>query len=110
MICWLSGRRPQYSSCTASITVQQQAWNQSSGFRGWGGKKTFGGTLTQPRLDAFGMPQQSGKYFAPNPMLSSFGMDFAHKFVGEDQKNQKRSSPQNLKLLDHVRSICFAVS
>ena len=33
-----------------------------------GGKKTFGGTLSQPRPDVFGMRQQSGEYFAPNPM------------------------------------------
>ena len=51
-----------------------------------GGKKTFEGTLTKPRPDAFGMPQQSGEYFAPNPMLFFFGMDFALKFGGEDQK------------------------
>ena len=57
---------------------------------GRGGTKTFGGTLTQPRPDAFGMPQQSGEYFAPNPMLSSFGMDFALKFGGEGQKNLKK--------------------
>ena len=44
---------------------------------GGGGTKTFGGTLTPPRPDAFGMPQQSGEYFASNPMLSSFSMDFA---------------------------------
>ena len=44
----------------------------------------------QLRPDAFGMLQQSGEYFAPNPMLSSFGMDFAVKFGGEDQKNEKK--------------------
>ena len=32
---------------------------------------------------------QSGEYFAPNPMLSYFGMDFTLKFEGEDQKNKK---------------------
>ena len=53
---------------------------------GGGGKKTFGRTLTQPTPDAFGMPQLSGEHFAPNPMLSSFGIDFALKFGGEDQK------------------------
>ena len=54
MICWLSGRRPQYSTRTASRTVQQQTRSQSSGF--WGeGQKTFGGTLTQPTPDAFGL-------------------------------------------------------
>ena len=37
-----------------------------------------------PRLDEFGMQQQSGEYFAPNPVLSFFGMDFALKFGGED--------------------------
>ena len=78
--------------------------------RGGGGKKNSGGTLTQPRLDAFGMPLQSGEYFAPNPMLSFLGMDFALKFGVEDQKNKKRSSSQNLRLLDHVHSICRAVS
>ena len=35
------------------------------------------------------MPQQSGEYFAQNPMLFSFGVDFALKFGGEDQKNKK---------------------
>ena len=53
---------------------------------GGGGQKNFGGTLTQPRPDAFGMPQQSSEYFASNPMLSSFGMDFALKFGGKDKK------------------------
>ena len=75
---------------------------------GFGGG-TFGGTLTQPRPDAFGMLQQSGEYFAPNPMLSSFGMNFFLKFGSEDQKNKKRSSSQNLRLLDHVHFICLAV-
>ena len=32
------------------------------------------------------MPQQSDEHFAPNPMLSSFVMDFALKFGGEDKK------------------------
>ena len=45
MICWLSGRRPQYSSCTASRTVQLQTRSQSSGFRGGGAKKLLGGRL-----------------------------------------------------------------
>ena len=80
------------------------------GFEGGGQNKTFEGTLTQPRPDAFRMPQQSGEYFAPNPILSSFGMDFAFKFGGEDQKNKKRSSSQNLRLHDHVHSICLVVS
>ena len=56
---------------------------------GGGGQKNFWGMLTQPRPNAFGMPQQSGEYFAPNPTLFSFGMDFALKFRGEDQKNKK---------------------
>ena len=76
------------------------------GFDGGGGtKQNFRGTLTQPRPDNFRMPQQSGEYFAPNPILSSFGMDFALKFGGEDQKNKKGSSSQNLTLHDHVHSI-----
>ena len=80
-------------------------------FRGGGrGVKAFGGTLTQPRPDAFGILQQSGEYFAPNSMLSSFGLDFALKFGSEGQKNKKRSSSQNRRLLDHVCSICLAVS
>ena len=45
--------------------------------------------LTQPRPDKFGMRQQSGEYFAPNPVLSFFGMDFALKFGGKDKKNKK---------------------
>ena len=60
------------------------------GFGGMGGQETFGGTLTQPRLDAFEMPQQSGEYFAQNLMLSFFGMDFALKFKGKEQKNKKK--------------------
>ena len=60
------------------------------GFGGGKGKKTFGRMFTQPRPDAFGMPQQSGEYFALNPMLSSFSMDFALKFGGEDQKIKKK--------------------
>ena len=43
-------------------------------------------------------------------MLSFFGMDFALKFGREDQENKKRSLSQNLKLLNHVHSICVAVS
>ena len=74
------------------------------------GAKKFGGTLTQPRPDAFGMPQQSGEYFAPNPMLSSFGMDFALKFGGEDQKNKRKVFIAKSRLLDHIHSVCLAVS
>ena len=74
-----------------------------------GGYKNFAGTLKQPRPDEFGMRQQCGEYFAPNPMLFSFGMDLALKFGGEDQQNKKRSSSQNVDL-DHVHSICLAVS
>ena len=112
MICWLCGRRPQYSRALQVEQYSNRPRARVVGFGGGGGggQKTFGGTLAQPRPDAFGMPQQSGEYFAPNPMLSSFGMDFALKFGGEDQKNKKRSSSQNLRLLDHVRSICLAVS
>ena len=47
-----------------------------------GTKKLLGGPLRS--RDAFGMPQQ----FAPNPMLFFFGMDFALKVEGEDQKNK----------------------
>ena len=83
MISWLSGHRPQYRSCTANRTVQYLARSQSSVFRG-GGTKTWGGTLTQPRPDEFGMRQRPGEYFAPNPVLSFFGMGFALKFGGED--------------------------
>ena len=80
-------------------------------FEGGGHKNLGGGALTQPRPDEFGMRQRSGENFAPNPVLSLFGMDFALKFGGEDQKNQKkRSSSQNLRLLDYVHVICLAVS
>ena len=75
------------------------------------GHKNLGrGTLTQPRPDEFGMRQRSGEYFAPNNMLSLFGMDFALKIGGEDQKHKTRSSSQNLRLLDYVHLICLAVS
>ena len=53
-------------------------------FGGRGHKNLGGGTLTQPRPDEFVMRQQSHEYFAPNPVLSFFGMDFALKFEGED--------------------------
>ena len=76
----------------------------------FGGTKTFGRTLTQPRPVAFEMKQQSREYFAPNPMLFFFGVDFVLEVGGEDQKNKKRSSSQNLRLLDHVHLICIAVS
>ena len=56
------------------------------------------------------MRQRSGEYFAPNNMLSLFGMDFALKLGGEDQKLKKRSSSQNLRLFDYVHLICLAVS
>ena len=64
----------------------------------------------EPRPDEFGMRQRSGKYFAPNLILSFFGMDFALNFGGEDQKNKKRPSSQNLRLFDYVHLICLAVS
>ena len=80
MICWLSGHRPQYRSCAANRTVQYLAQSQSSVFGGGGAQKT----ITQPRPDEFGMRQRSGKHFAPNSVLSFFGMDFALKFGGED--------------------------
>ena len=52
---------------------------------GVGGHKNLGGgTLMQPRPDEFGMRQRCGEYFAPNPVLSFFCMDFALKFGGED--------------------------
>ena len=54
------------------------------------GAKTSEETLTQPRPYTFRMLQQSGEYFAPNSMVSFFGMDFALKFGGEDQKNKKK--------------------
>ena len=84
MICWLFGHRPQYRSCTANGTVQYLARSQSSVFWGGGHKNLGGGTLTQPRPDEFGMRQRSGEYFASNPVLSFFGMDFALKFGGKD--------------------------
>ena len=56
---------------------------------GGGGTKTWaGGTLAKPRPDEFGMRQRSGEFVAPNPVLSFFGMDFALKFRGEDQKRK----------------------
>ena len=84
MICWLCGpvralQVEQFSNRPRARVVC---------FRG-GGTKTFKGTLTLSRPDAFGMTQQSSEYFAPNFMLCSFGMDFALKFGGEDQKNKK---------------------
>ena len=75
-----------------------------------GAQKLGWGPLTQPRPDEFGMRQRSGEYFAPNLMLSFFGMDFTLKFGGEDQKHKKRSLSQNLSLFDYVHLICLAVS
>ena len=62
-----------------------------------------------PGPDAFGMRQQSGEYFGPNSMLSSFSTDFAFNFGGEDQKNKKDLHCKIL-VLDHVHLICRAVS
>ena len=42
MICWLSGYRPQYRSCTANSTEQYLARSQISVF-GVGGHKNLGG-------------------------------------------------------------------
>ena len=74
--------------------LQVEQYNNRPGARvvffGWEGTKTFGRTLTPPRPDYFVMPQQSYEYFASNSMLSSFGMDFALKFGGEDQKDKKK--------------------
>ena len=75
-----------------------------------GHKNLAGGTLTQPRPDEFGIRQRSGEYFAPNSMLSFFGIDFALKFGGENKNKKKRSSSQNLILIDYVHLICLAVS
>ena len=66
------------------------AQSQSSVYGEGGHKKLGRGTLTQPRPDEFGMRQRSGEYFALDPVLSFFGMDFALKFGGEDQKNKKK--------------------
>ena len=74
----------QYRSCTANRTVQYLARSQSSVLGEGGHKNLGGGTLTQPRPDEFGMRQRSSEYFALNPMLSFFGMDFALKFGGRD--------------------------
>ena len=73
----------------------------------FGEHKALGGTLTQPRPDAFGMLQQSGEYFAPNPMLSCFGMDFAIRFWGENQKNKKIVFPRKILgyLVTFTRSV-----
>ena len=45
------------------------------------------------------MRQQFVEYFARNPMLASFGMDFALKFGGEDQKHKKGL---HRKILGHL--------
>ena len=55
-----------------------------------GGHKNLGrGTLTQPRPDEFGMRQRSGKYFAPNPVLSFFAMDFSSNLEVKTKKIKK---------------------
>ena len=92
IICWLSGHRPRIERA-----LRIEPYSTWHGARvvclGEGGHKNLGGgTLTQPRPDEFGigMRQRSGEYFAPNPVLSFFDMDFALKFGGEDQKNKKK--------------------
>ena len=45
MICWLSGHRSQYRSCTANRTVQYLALSQSSVLGGGGTKTRAGGRL-----------------------------------------------------------------
>ena len=47
-------------------------------------KNLSGETLMQPRPDEFEMRLRSGEYFALNPVLSFFGMDFNLKFGCED--------------------------
>ena len=81
-------------------------------FGGGEHKNFWGDAFTQPRPDAFGMPQQSVAYFASDPMLSSFGIDFALKFGGEAKnKNKKKGLRRKiLGYLDHVHAICFGVS
>ena len=60
-------------------------------YLGKGGTKTWaGGTLTQPRPDEFGMRQRFVKYFAPNPVLSFFGMDFSLKNLQVKTKKIKK--------------------
>ena len=81
-----------------------------------GGHKNLGrGTLTQPRPDEFGMRQRSGEYFAPNSMLSFFGMDFALKFEVKTKKIKKGLHRKILGylitftrfvLLFHRKSVC----
>ena len=76
-------------SIVRALQVEQYSNRPGARVVCFGGHKNFWGTLTQPRPDAIGMRQQSGEYFAPNSLLFSFGMNFALKFGGEDQKNKK---------------------
>ena len=107
MICSLSGRRPEYSSSTASRTKYSNTPGASvvgfgGGEGGKGAKKLLGVRLRS--RDAFGMPQQ----FASNPMLSFFDMDFALKVEGEDQKNKGLHRKILGYLITFTRSVfCF---
>ena len=74
------------------------------------GTKTFRGTLTQPRPDVFGIRQQSGEYLLQILYYPPLVCILPSKLEVKIKKIKKRFSSQNLKLLDHVHSICVAVS
>ena len=83
MICWLSGHRPQYRSCTANRTVQYVARSQISVFGG-GGTKTWAGGRLRSRDQTNSECGSDLVNILLQILLSFFGMDFALKFGGED--------------------------
>ena len=109
MICWLSGHRPQYRSCTANRTLWYLARSQSSVF--WGDTKTWvGGCLRSQDLtnsecssDLVNILLQILRYPSLEWILPS-------NLEVKTKKIKKTSSSQNLWLLDYVHLICLAVS
>ena len=84
MICWLPGLRLRIVRA-----VQVKQYNNWPGARVvcFAGHKNFGGDAHAAETRRIEMRQQSGEYFVPNSMLSSFGIKFSLKFGGEDKKN-----------------------
>ena len=106
MICWLSGHRPQHRSCTANRTVQYLARSQSSVF-GEGGTKTWAGGRDQTNSEC---DSDLMNILLQILCYSSLVWVLASNLEMKTKKIKKRSSSQNIRLLDYVHFICLAVS
>ena len=107
MICWLSGHRPKYRSCTANRTVQYLARSQSSVFGG--GTKTWVGGRLHSRVQT---NSECGSDLV-NILLQILcypSLVLPSNLEVKTKKIKKRSLSQNLRLLNNVHVICLAVS